>query len=233
MDKPNNDSKNLAQIANFFIGNYCKAYPEKLNEFIRMMKETFTVVEVKPYHTTITSLPWRRIYTTNYDNVIEEAAKIKKIQIDSKDLEDRVDMAARHCIHINSKIEKLDKESLNKSFKLTSSSYVSHETFYNTEWKRRFMDDMEVAGAIVFIGYSLYDIDIEKILFKNNQKIKDKVIFIQQENLDEMDKYDLEQYGKVYLIGTEKFAELVEKHPPINTKEEIFFECFQEFKLIQ
>lgn len=77
MDKSNNDSKNLAHIANFFIGNYCKAYPEKLNEFIRMMKETFTVVGVKPYHTTIASLPWRRIYTTNYDDVIEEAAKKK------------------------------------------------------------------------------------------------------------------------------------------------------------
>lgn len=233
MDRPNNDGKNLAQIANFFIGSYCKACPEKLNKFIRMMKETFTVVEVKPYHTTIASLPWRRIYTTNYDNVIEEAAKVNKIHIDSKDLEDRVDMSSRHCIHINGRIEKLDKESLDKSFKLTSSSYISHETFYNTEWKKRFMDDIEIAGVIIFIGYSLYDMDIEKILFKNNQKIKDRVIFIQQENLDEMDKFDLEQYGEVYSVGTEKFAELIEKYPPTNTEEEIFFECFQELKLIQ
>lgn len=232
MNTSYNDDKNLSQITDYFIGKYCKNHPEKLDEFIKLMKETFTVTEVQQYHTTIASLPWRRIYTTNYDNVIEEAAKKNTIPIDSKDLEDDVSVECC-CVHINGKIEKLNKESLNKSFKLTSSSYISHETFYNTEWKKRFIDDIEIAQAIIFIGYSIYDIDIEKILFQNNQNIKNKVIFIEKENIDEMDKYNFEKYGKVYPIGARKFAELIEKHPPSDTKEETFFECFQEFRLIQ
>lgn len=70
MKKPNDSQKKLSVVADYFLKEYCKHNPKALEDFIELMKDTFTVKDVKDYHTTIASLPWRRIYTTNYDDVI-------------------------------------------------------------------------------------------------------------------------------------------------------------------
>ncbi len=237
MNKPSNNKQDLSQIADFFLGNYCKDKPTKIKDFISQMKDIFTVTTVNSYHITIASLPWRRIYTTNYDNVIEEAAKKKNKRIESKDLQDLENssvMEDYYCLHINGRIENLNEETLNKNFKLTSSSYISHETGVDTSWKRRFIDDIEISPLIIFIGYSLYDIAIEKILFENNSSIKNKTIFIQRKDFDEIDKYKLEKYGIVYSMGVEEFAKLIEKFSPsVNIEEEMYLKCFSELKLIK
>ncbi|WP_257939170.1 SIR2 family protein [Campylobacter lari] len=232
MNRPEDDERKLSEIADFFIEGYCKDNPEKLKEFIKQMKDTFTVKEVKSYHVSIASLPWRRIYTTNYDNVVEEAAKKSDIRIESKDLEDSFIDEENICLHINGKIEKLNKGTLENSFKLTSSSYISYDAFNNTEWKKYFINDLELASVVVFIGYSLYDIDIEKILYHNNLQIKDKVVFIHHEGIDEIDKFKYEKYGKVHSIGVEKFAQLIEQNTFVCAKEDIFFERFRKIEYI-
>ena len=43
----------------------------------KLLKERFTARSAVEDHTLISCLPWRRIYTTNYDNVIELAALIR------------------------------------------------------------------------------------------------------------------------------------------------------------
>lgn len=124
MGKPNDSQKNLSVVADYFLTEYCKHNPKALEDFIKLMKDTFTVTDVKDYHATLASLPWRRIYTTNYDDVIEEAAKKKKKRIEGKDLEDLSRVQEEYyCLHINGRVANLNQETLDKSFKLTSSSY--------------------------------------------------------------------------------------------------------------
>ena len=229
----NSDSTKLSDMADYFIEKYCQTRPDKLDEFIEKMKNIFTIRKVESHHTTIASLPWRRIYTTNYDNVIEEAAKQKNIRIESKDLKDKTDNKCC-CLHINGQIDKLTKESLNNSFKLTHSSYISHEAFYNTSWKNCFINDIELSAVVIFIGYSLYDIDIEKILFESNRIIRDKVIFIQGKNTDDMTAHKLSKYGRIFSIEAKDFAHLIEKYTLSQDDiEETYLECFQEYQLIR
>lgn len=236
MGKPNDSQKNLSVVADYFLTEYCKDNPKALEDFIKLMKNTFTVTKPEDYHVTLASLPWKRIYTTNYDDVIEEAAKKNNKRIEGKDLEDlsrsRVQQEY-YCLHINGRIANLNQETLNKSFKLTSSSYVRPETPIDTLWKQVFKDDIEILPLTVFIGYSLYDIDIEKILFQHNSSIKNKIIFIQNKNIDEMDRHKFEKYGKVYPIGVQEFAGLIESTTPANTEEETSLQCFCELKLIE
>lgn len=138
----------------------------------------------------------------------------------------------KYCLHINGTIAKLDKDTIHNSFKLTQSSYISADTFNNSVWKRRFTDDLEIASVIIFIGYSLYDIEIEKILHEID-KIKEKVFFIQAENEpDEMNDYKYEKYGKILRIGAEKLASKLQEfknNSDINKLgEEFYLDCFEE-----
>ena len=74
----------------------------------------------------------------------------------------------RRCVHINGYIGNLTESTLNTSFKLSESSYMRPEGFLNSPWYTIFKRDLERASAIIFAGYSLYDIDIKRILVSNS-----------------------------------------------------------------
>lgn len=59
---------NLSTLSEYFL----KVKSEE--ELIELIKRECTVTSVCQYHKVISSLPWKRIYTTNYDSVIEQSA---------------------------------------------------------------------------------------------------------------------------------------------------------------
>ena len=109
-------------------------------------------------------------------------------------------------IHINGFINNLNNVKLETSFKLTTPSYLT-EQFRNSVWAEVFRRDIQAANAIFFVGYSMYDIDIQEILFAEKE-LKDKIFFIDREDLteDEIEDLDISDFGKVLPIGIDKFA---------------------------
>lgn len=114
----------------------------------------------------------------------------------------------RRCVHINGYIGNLTESTLNTSFKLSESSYMRPEGFLNSPWYTIFKRDLERASAIIFAGYSLYDIDIKRILV-SNADIFNKTYFITMEGISEKDIYMFSQYGKVFPIGLQAFSDLI------------------------
>ena len=141
------------------------------------------------------------------------------------------------CVHINGSINKLNQETLNSKFKLTHSSYLTSDEFRNSNWSYIFKKDLETCSSIVFIGYSLYDIEIEKILY-NNPSFKNKVIFIQKEVDDSIDTtredYSFNKYGKLYRIGLSGFCSLIERqyNEISNYSEEFYTEAFSKYEIL-
>ncbi|MCP6612243.1 hypothetical protein NL511_28700, partial [Klebsiella pneumoniae] len=80
------------------------------------------------------------------------------------------------CLHLNGFVEKMALNKFNAEFKLTETSYLTR-MFSNGKWKVVFNADLRECDYIFFIGYSLYDIDIELLLLENSE-IRDKIIFI-------------------------------------------------------
>ncbi len=194
--------------------------PNKINDLIQMLKNHYTIKEVSEGVKVICSYNWRRIYTTNYDNSICFSFNQQNKYIDCLTLEDNPQEFYKNhnnVIQINGNITKLNKETLNNSFKLTRSSYVSTSSFENSNWYYPFKKDLEICNAIIFIGYSLYDIEIEKILFNGNYK--EKTFFITHPDISSKAKYTLEKYGIVLTSGLELFANELNYFDPscINT----------------
>ena len=186
------------------------------------MKKNFVITETEKYHEDIARVSWRRVYTTNYDNCYELAAgKAGKVMTPIT-LEDNLASYFRNrdiCIHINGTIHLLNRNSLNKSFKLSESSYISSDAFSDSSWLYRFKKDLDICSQIVFVGYSLYDIEIKKLLV-DGDSIKKKTFFITHDSISQKDYYRLFNYGEVFPIGVKAFGELLtklqpEKHPEI------------------
>jgi len=181
-------------------------------DLVDFLTPRFTVRDVAEAHKVIASLPWRRMYTTNYDTVYEDACRLSgKIY---KSVEG-VDRPRDHInvpnlsIHINGLISRLTEGSLDSSFKLISQSYAA-DSFENSGWAFHFRNDIRTAAAVVFIGYSMYDLDVRRVLF--SEDISSKCVFIvaplSPDN--ELDAEDLSDLGVVAPIGINAFADTVQ-----------------------
>ncbi|MDY4464829.1 MAG: SIR2 family protein [Candidatus Treponema excrementipullorum] len=195
-------SENLRYVSDRFL----KEKENLIPELVLLLKKMFTVKECSKSHKNICSYPWRRIYTTNYDNCIERALSVSDIAYDKVSITDpSYSKDNLQCVHINGYVENINKDSLiNGKIKLSHSSYVSSSEFEQSRWYLTFKHDLEMSRTIVFVGYSMYDINVEKILFEGNYR--DKTFFIVSEYENEEQEYLLNQYGAVLKIGVDKFG---------------------------
>lgn len=233
-------SKEIAKLARIeedddlkYVTEYC-IQNGGTDKLIRLLKETFTTVETSEHHQIISAVDWMRIYTTNYDDVVENAARknfkaLKTITVDddpkefykSKDL----------CIHINGSISTLSEDTLQSKFKLSKSSYMSPDSFSESPWYYSFKKDLERCSVIVFVGYSLYDIDIEKVLF-NCPEYKEKTFFVTRKNPTQKSQFQLSKYGTVLPVGTDGLAEKLKFLPTYTENKEILTEAFVRFEIL-
>ncbi|QNP19556.1 SIR2 family protein [Providencia rettgeri] len=195
----------LKDIVDFYINE------NKTNDLIRILEDEFLISKVCNYHSELAGINWRRCYTTNYDFGFELACsniqkKMRTINpiTGSEHLRD-----GNVCIHINGDMNILSKNSLLNEFALGDISYVLNK-FDETYWFKLLKKDFESAPAIVFIGYSLYDEMIKKVL-KSNDRFKDKTFIITSPHATQSDLFKLKIYGHVLNIGTESFAEMIKK----------------------
>ncbi|GAA8146195.1 hypothetical protein NP0151_14460 [Helicobacter pylori] len=181
-------------------------------EIVEKLKDIFAVKQPKDEQKVVVGWPWKSIYTTNYDDLIYCAGKQVGKNIDILTLESMLPSESRNfCLHINGCVDRLEPKHLDNSFKLSHSSYVNGDVFANSsEWENKFRKDLQYSALVVFMGYSLADMPIERILFMEMGNMRGEVIFV----VADSKKYDedpigdkkFERYGKLLRIGVESFA---------------------------
>lgn len=191
---------NLALASQVYIQKFGAA---KLAELCR---ETFSIRRSAPHHEQIIKLPWQRIYTTNYDDLVEKSASENGKLIVPLTLEDAPEKylsASRVCLHINGFINKLSVADLSGGFKLTAGSYLN-DALTGSNWGAVLRQDLRLARSVIFVGYSMYDLDIQRIF--HAEDIKEKTFFVTSPKPSDTDAIMLPIFGKVCPLGVEDFA---------------------------
>jgi hypothetical protein len=214
-------NSNLTYVVDYFIEK------KGSQSLIDILKKEFTLTQVSEEQKNICSINWLSFYTTNYDRSIEISCNESGTLVQSVNLDSPPEMnnpRIKNCLHINGDIDSLNQTSLEKGFKLTDSSYATPSSFVNSKWYSRFKTDLERSTAVIFIGYSLFDIQIKRF-FIENVDIKEKTYFIVAENADHEEIYSLSKYGSVIPIGVTGFSKLISDNRNIfnnNTAEHKF-----------
>lgn len=221
MDMSETSKYGLEIIADFY------KQRKSASQLVDKLREQYDIVNVAEHHKKIMDLQWKRVYTTNYDQVIERASKECKgaYSREAIILSDDFESCSKNliCVHLNGYIERLNVDKLDNEFKLTDRSY-SCDSLVGNPWFEFMVNDFEAASAIVVIGYSMqFDIDIKRLL--SAPEISKKVIFIDSPDIDEISKGLLESYGVCYSIGIESFSDEIE-----NAKKEYVPEICFSFK---
>ncbi|TFF50585.1 hypothetical protein C5609_17785 [Pseudomonas putida] len=194
------NSDNLAIASQFYITKF--GAPSLAD----LCRDSFTIKRAAPHHVDLLSVPWQRIYTTNYDDLIEKSAAENSRALTSVTLEDAPENHApnpRTCVHLNGFINTLAPNNLRSTFKLTSESYLT-DNFTSSKWCTVFRQDIVMAQAVIFIGYSLYDLDIQRVL--HSEDVKSKCIFITAPSPNEVDEALLPMFGELLPIGVQAAA---------------------------
>lgn len=180
---------------------------------IQEIRTRLTCASFLPCHSTIYSQPWRRYYTTNYDDVALLAAKGNGVDIIPVTLStdfNRFYKQKHLCVHINGHIGNLNENTLHTEFKLTADSYLSHEYISKSQWGALLTDDLDAAKCIVILGLSLkYDLDLSRLLY--SPEVKEKTLIIDRPDLSYNSEVKLSRFGTVEKIGVSGFANEIEK----------------------
>ena len=217
------DTTDLQQATELFIDEQNERGNDGEQELISFLTSEFRCNSPLQEHRELVGINWKRVYTTNYDDIIESAYKEKSITINSATLSSNIKECINNndlmILHINGYINSLIKSKLNDEFKLSSYSYNTDQ-FTNSQWGALFRNDLDSYSTTIFIGFSMgYDLDIRRIVNTIN---KDKCIFIVHDKESEANIKTLKKYGDVYPIGLSGFItkvnEIRKNYTPSNDR---------------
>ncbi len=201
--------------------------PEALLDVI---KNSCTASEISELHRKIPNVPWKAIFTTNYDDILEQAyaADGKKLfPITPKYDTNAFTKLSPSCVHINGYAPNATTEDLREDLKLTNASYLA-EALRDSNWGFLFRQSLQNARAVIFIGYSMYDIDIQRIVHQTSTNF-DKTVFIERVGISDRAilRSIQSKFGKIFPIGLDGFVskleELRESYIPIDRSHQFFY----------
>lgn len=203
---------NLEDVAEYYLNKDNK----NKQKIIEKLQNYYICKEPANEHKVIAKYNWKRIYTTNYDNVIELAGKSIGKEWIPRTMYDKINdiINSESVIHLNGYIRNLSPEKLDNEFKLTNRSYLLND-FFSNDLSGLFENDIKNAKAIIFIGTSLkYDIDVQKIIYSPTI-MKSKIIFIDKkvdkDKIDVISETKKKMFGEIFYIGLKEFAEKIEE----------------------
>lgn len=205
----------LGLTANYPLDILSREYSDKFGEhgLLTLLSDRLTASSVTISQKAIVNLPWRRIYTTNYDNVVD-LCNVDTNIIRPATIRDKVNRDRRptQCVYLNGRLASTSIRTFHADIKLTRASYLT-DTFLGTHWASAFKNDLALATVVFFVGYSMYDLDIARIVYEDPM-LKAKTGFIDSPDLDPVFKRELSQFGEVFAIGSDEFASEVRKAQP-------------------
>ncbi len=184
--------------SNYELQIIAQHYRKKMgaHKLLALLKSQLSVSNCPENLCVLLRLPWRRIYTTNFDNSTEFCLpQSKSFTIG----ESRKDVRTGSIIHLNGHINLADIYTLDHDLVLTDWSYAKSELF-SSPWMNLFVRDIYQSASMLFAGYSMNDIDISRALVRNESILSRSAIVV-AENSDKIENEVISAYGEVYPTG--------------------------------
>ncbi|MGO8614704.1 SIR2 family protein [Rhizobium ruizarguesonis] len=165
---------------------------------------------------TIVTQPWRRIYTSNYDDVIETICSDNRKPITKPSVNDPVSQpmpGSTQLLHIYGDIGKASAGEFAKTFLLTERQR-DNSPFLKSPWMRAFHDDVLAASSVIFVGFSLTDIDIRRLLGLMPSEVLQKIHFVIRPGTKQPILTRMGKFGTAHPIGLSALAAHLEKKRP-------------------
>lgn len=175
-----------------------------------ILYNTFTVVSVLDYQREILSLPWARIYTTNYDDMVS-AVKSAAFPIFTFEDDKPRALPQSFAVYLHGSIRKATEENAESQLILNSLSYDVITRDHPT-WFYQFQRDRRTFDACYFMGFSLGDHHISGLMAAGETSAR-RTHFITRNPASKQLAERARPYGEIVPIGFDGFAALAKTLP--------------------
>jgi len=173
------------------------------DRLISLLKSKLNSVEIDNRLQEVYRMPWQRIYTTNYDDVIEKSRQNYAVVSPFTLSDDPMRAPKGAIVHLNGYIDRIKPDTFDRDAVLTDVSYSINE-FQGSEWAKQFLVDIRTSRSIIFIGYSMADLDIVRLILSDPEVAHRTLIYVSPDT-DEVDLETLSAYGTVNTGGFDDF----------------------------
>lgn len=205
-----------------------------IQDYFRIITDCFKVKAVSEDMKSVMSYPWGRIYSTNYDDSPElSCAGIgKKFQtLTAKDKPSDIMPGRLPIIHLHGFVGHFRIDTIREECILDYSSNVANRV-YDGAWATELKNDISTSDIVVFLGYSLYDPEIAKLLLWGENS-KRKVYFINSRIENEELNYIQRSFGMPLNLEKDGLARVIESLPipsEVSAKRYVCFRSAQDLK---
>lgn len=178
-------------------------------DLFSLLCNMYTIRNLSEDQQEILKQPWLRIYTTNYDDVVESFWKATNVSQNrySYSTESQVPAQFRpgSVVHLHGYIHECTRDNLLRQLVLSHYSYAQQRALQSPWWDV-FERDMRVAKNIFFVGYDLKDFEPAKYLTQNPLTVE-RTHFILRPAQSPVAESRLDEYGRRDSMGVSGFAE--------------------------
>lgn len=175
-----------------------------------LLYETFTISEILSYQRDIVSLPWARIYTTNYDDIVSQV-KGPNFPFFTFDEPRPRRLPPAFAVHLHGSIRRANEENADEQLIINNKSY-DVITRQHPDWFHEFQRDRRTFEACYFMGFSLGDHHISGLMTSGEESVK-RTYFVSRKDPKPSFVRRASEYGEIAPIGFETFAELAKTLP--------------------
>lgn len=185
-----------------------KLAKDNISAYYQLITSTYTVLTVPEELVELLRFNWQKVYTTNYDNAIEIACRNAQVEFRSYVPSEKLDQSdkRRPIIHLHGFVERFTPENILRDCILDFNSNVANSV-YEGYWGAQFKNDVVNCDVLVFLGYSLYDPEIPKLLRASGQT-SSRVFFVNSHQENEELTIRQSEFGYPSNIGREGLAKI-------------------------
>ena len=193
--------------------DFCMSTEEGAISVASRLRQLFTVTKLSDWQQDlIATFPWKRIYTTNFDNAVEVACanrrKTLTVLSAMAPFEKPPSGGARTVVHINGVASALTPRNVDSQIRLSGKSYASND-FVSSKWAQLLSTDLAYCDSAVFVGFSVGDLDIGRIVVSHLSKAKTH--FFNGGGVSKMARAKLDNFGIVHAQTGEDFCHVLKK----------------------
>ncbi|MFM9938850.1 MAG: SIR2 family protein [Hyphomicrobiaceae bacterium] len=189
------------------LAEYCQARQEFAPKFRLLLVRRLTSTQPSASQRRLLNAPWRAVFTTNFDDVVERCIDANRLQVVRPQSDVNNIVAGRLPLyHLHGRARDLAETDIDPLIVVSETNYLELRN-RNKPLHSAFLNELHCATQVVFIGYSLRDADIASRLFELSDTLRSKSFVVCHPKDGDVAKTRLQKFGDVQPIGLTGFVE--------------------------
>lgn len=195
------------------IADFCERDTTLEQKLVRILLNRLTLCTPSDEQVRIVNQPWRSIFTTNFDDTVEQC----RDQNDTQPISPTSVGAARilgkkQVYYLHGRARDIGETSAEPRIVISESNYLKlHET--NRDLYAQLKNELFAAKLIVIVGYSIRDLEIARIVLESGHAFKSKTVIICGSAEKTLAVSRLQKFGTVLPIGVAGLAQALKEAP--------------------